>query len=103
MSNYWGKQPSSRPIVYQFLTYGGNATSVPSTAFSAQTVQVRVASEVQGWLTFDGSGASATVTSSSMKIPANVAAEYITVSPGGFCAFNSTSTATGVCSVVEVC
>src|SRR6476660_7083812 len=62
MANYWGKQPSSRPIVYQFLTYAGNATSVPSTAFSPATVQVRVCSEVQGWLQFDGSAVSATVT-----------------------------------------
>jgi hypothetical protein len=101
MAQYWGKQPSSRPIVYQFLTYAGNATSVPSTAFSPFTTQVRVCSEVQGWLQFDGSAVSATVTSSSMKIPPNVP-EYFTVASGGFCAFNSTSTATGVCSVTEM-
>jgi hypothetical protein len=99
---YWQKQNSSRPIVYQFLTYGGNATSVPSTAFSAQTVQIRVCSEVQGWLQIDGSTVAATVTSSSMKIPPNFP-EYFTVNPGAYCAFNSTSTATGVCSVVEMC
>ena len=101
MANYWGKQPSSRPIVYQFLTYGGNATSVPSTAFSAFTTQIRCCSEVQGWLQIDSSTVSATVTSSSMKIPPNVP-EYFTVTAGQFCAFNSTSTATGVCSVTEM-
>jgi hypothetical protein len=48
MANYWQKQPSSRPIVFQALAYTGNATSVPSTNFSAQTYQVRICSEVQG-------------------------------------------------------
>ena len=48
MSNYFGKQPSSRPIKYQALAYGGNATSVPSTNFTPQTLQIRVVSEVQG-------------------------------------------------------
>ena len=102
MAQYWGKAPSSRPIVYQALAYTGNATSVPSTAFSPQTVQIRVVSEVQGWLTFDGSGVSATVASSSMKISANVAPDFITVAAGGFCAFNSTSTSSGFVSICEM-
>jgi hypothetical protein len=50
MSNYFGKQPSSRPIKYQALAYGGNATSVPSTNFTPETFQIRVVAEVQGWL-----------------------------------------------------
>jgi hypothetical protein len=107
MSNFWSKQPSSRPIVYQVLAYGGNATSVPSTNFSAQTCQIRVVSEVQGWLAFgpgttSGTTLSCTVASSSLKINGNTDEEYLTVTPGSMCAFNSTSTSTGMISITEV-
>ena len=106
MGNYYSKQPSSRPIVYQALAYTGNATSVPSTNFSAQTYQVRVVSEVQGWLAFgpgttSGTTLASVVASSSMKIQGNVDEEYITVTPGMMCAFNSTSTSSGFVSIVE--
>jgi len=106
VSNYWGKQPSSRPNVYQVLAYGGGGSSVPSTNFSPQTVQVRIVSEVQGWLVFgpgstSGTTLSCTAQSGSAKIPANVP-EYINVAPGSMCAFNSTSTATGEVSIVEM-
>jgi hypothetical protein len=37
MTNYFGKQPSSRPIKYQVLAYAGGGSSVPSTNFSAET------------------------------------------------------------------
>jgi hypothetical protein len=108
MSNYWGKQPSSRPNVYQVLAYAGNATSVPSTNFSAQTYQIRVVSEVQGWLAFgagttSGTTLACTAQSSSLKINANTDEEYFTVSPSMMCAFNSTSTSTGMISITECC
>ena len=105
--SFFEKQRSSKPIVFQALAYGGNATSVPSTNFSAQTFQIRVESEVQGWLVFgpgttSGTTLSATVASSSVKIAANVAGEYFQVTPGTMVAFNSTSTSTGFCSIVEM-
>jgi hypothetical protein len=106
MGNYYSKQPSSRPIVFQALAYTGNATSVPSTNFSAQTYQLRICSEVQGWLAFgpgttSGTTLSCVVASSSMKIQGGVDEEYVTVSPGMMAAFNSTSTSSGFLSLVE--
>ena len=107
MANYIDKQRSSRPNIYQALAYGGNATSVPSTNFGPQTFQIRVVSEVQGWLalgpgTTSGTTLSATAASSSLKISANVNGEYFTVTAGMMAAFNSTSTSTGFCSIVEM-
>ena len=101
--SYWDKQRSSRPLKYQALAYGGNTTSVPSTNFTAQSYQIRVVSEVQGWLVIgDGTSVSATAQSGSLKISANVGGEYFAVSPGQMCAFNSTSTSTGFVSICEM-
>jgi hypothetical protein len=103
MATFFQKQPSSRPIKFQVLAYAGNATSVPSTNFGPETWQIRVVSEVQGWLTIgDGTAVSCSAQSSSMKIQGGVDEEYISVSPSQMCAFNSTSTATGMVSVVEM-
>jgi hypothetical protein len=103
MPTFFSKQPSSRPIKYQVLAYAGNATSVPSTNFGSETWQIRVVSEVQGWLVIgDGTSVSCTAQSSSLKINAPVDEEYLSVSPSQMCAFNSTSTATGMISVVEM-
>src|SRR6476660_9167268 len=103
MSNFVSKQPSSRPIKYQVLAYAGGGSSVPSTNFSQSINQIRVVSEVQGWLVIgDGTSVSCTAQSGSMKIAANVQGEYFTVSGNGqMCAFNSTSTSTGMVSIVE--
>lgn len=101
MSNYLGKQLSSRPIIYQNLSYAGSA-SVPSTNFSKQTNQIRIVSDVAGYLVIDdGTSVSATAQSGSMKISANVAAEYFTVTPGQMAAFISTSTSSGNVSLTE--
>jgi hypothetical protein len=71
--------------------------------FSSETWQVRVVSEVQGWLVFgDGNAVSCTVQSGSMKINANTDEEYFTVSPSQMCAFNSTSTSSGMISITEM-
>jgi hypothetical protein len=107
MSNFWGKAPSSKPNIYQVLSYGGNATSVPSTNFGPQTYQVRVISEVQGWIVFGvgstgGTTLSCTAQSGSAKINANADEEYWTVQPGMMCAFNSTSTSSGMVSITEM-
>ena len=107
MSNYVGKQPSSRPNVYQVLAYAGNATSVPSTNFSAQTYQIRVVSEVQGWLVIgngstSGTTLSCTAQSGSMKIQSTTDDLFLTATPGQMAAFNSTSTSTGMISICEM-
>ena len=102
MSNYWAKQPSSRPLIYQVLSFAGSA-SVPSTNFSKQTYQIRIVSDIGGWFVVgDGTSVSCTAQSSSMKINASTDEEYISVSPGQMCAFNSTSTSTGCVSITEM-
>jgi hypothetical protein len=102
MSNYWGKQPSSRPTRYQVLAYGGNQTSVPSTNFGPGVFQIHVCSEVQGWLAIgDGTSVSCTAQSSSMKINAKTDGFFWTVTNGQMAAFNSTSTSTGMVSIIE--
>ena len=85
----------------------GNATSVPSTNFGPQTLQIRVVSEVQGWLaigpgTTSGTTLSCTVQSSSLKIQSTTDDLFLTVTPGQMCAFNSTSTSTGMISICEM-
>src|SRR5947208_1411115 len=97
------KQPSSRPGKYQVLAYAGGGASVPSTNFANETWQIRVVSEVQGWLVIgDGTSVSRTAQSGSMKINANTDEEYLTVTPGQMAAFNSTSTSTGMVSITEM-
>jgi hypothetical protein len=100
---YWDKQPSSRILLNQYLQYTGNQTSVPSTAFSPQTYQIRVISQVAGYIAIDSASVSATAQSSSMFIPAStVGGEYFQVVPGQILAFNSTSTTTGFCNITEM-
>ena len=102
MGAYLNKQPSSRPIRYQVLAYAGGGSSVPSTNFGANIQQIRVVSEVQGWLVIgDGTSVSCTAQSGSAKINANTDEEFWTVTGGQMCAFNSTSTSTGMISIVE--
>jgi hypothetical protein len=102
MSNSWGKQLSSRPLKYQVLAYAGGGTSVPSTNFGPNVNQVRVVSEVQGWIVFgDGNAISCTAQSGSAKINANTDEEFWTVTGGQMAAFNSTSTSSGMISLVE--
>jgi hypothetical protein len=48
MSNYWSKQPSSRPIKYQVLAHAGGGSSVLSANFASETFQI-FCSEVLSW------------------------------------------------------
>jgi hypothetical protein len=103
MPSYIERQHSSRPIKYQVLAYTGNATSVPSTNFTSETYQIGISSEVQGWFVIgDGTAVSCTAQSSSMKIGANLDPTFWTVTAGQMCAFNSTSTSSGMFSIVEL-
>jgi hypothetical protein len=104
---YWDRQPSSRVVLNQYLQYTGSS-SIPSTNFGAFTHQVRVISQVAGYLAFGpgstlGTTLAATAQSSSMFIPAStVGGEYFIVEPGTMCAFISTSTSTGIVNITEM-
>jgi hypothetical protein len=102
MASGYDKQHSSRPNVTQILAYLGGGATVASTDFGVATQQIRVVSEVQGWLSI-GSSTTITVGSNGLKISANVEGEYFTATPGQLAAFNSTSTSTGYVSICEVC
>ena len=105
---YWDRQPSSRVVLNQYLQYAGSTSSVPSTNFGAFTHQIRVISQVAGYLAFgvgstSGTTLAATAQSSSMFIPAStVGGEYFIVEPGTMCAFISTSTSTGIVNITEM-
>jgi hypothetical protein len=101
MASAFDKQHSLRPNVSQILAYLGGGATVASTNFGVATQQIRVVSEVQGWLSI-GASTTVTVGSNGLKINPNVEGEYFTVTPGQLAAFNSTSTSTGFVSVTEM-
>jgi hypothetical protein len=100
MGNAFSKAPASRPNVSQILAYLGGGATVASTNFGIATQQIRVVSEVQGWLSI-GPSTTVTVGSGGIKISANSPGEYFITTPGQIAAFNSTSTSTGFISIVE--
>jgi hypothetical protein len=95
------KQHGSRENIDQVLAYLGGGATVASNKFGTATQQIRVVSEIQGWLSI-GSSTTVTVGSNGMKIAPNVNGEYFTTTPGQIAAFNSTSTSTGCVSVTEM-
>jgi hypothetical protein len=110
----WDKQPSSKVIRTQNLTYTSTTSTLLTTTFTSQTYQIRVFSTVAGFAII---GDAAQVTASSLTsagvvtsgssfgflIPAStIGGEYFTVSPGQVLAFNSTTTATGTFQVTEM-
>lgn len=105
MANFFSKAPSSRLIKSQALAWVGTGTVV-STLFTSETWQVRVASQIAGYINIDVTGASSTPTTSGGTgyfLPATTAAaEYFAVSPSQILSFSSTSTSSGVVSVGEV-
>lgn len=105
MASGFDKQHASRPNVYQILilTYAGGGTSVASNNFGIATQQIRVVSDVQGWLAIGPTGTTVTVGTNGLKIAPAVDGEYFTVTSGQVAAFNSTSTSTGYVSICEVC
>ena len=79
----------------------------PPPISAPQTYQVRVVSEVQGWIVFgvgstSGTTLSCTAQSGSAKINANTDEEFWTVQPGMMCAFNQHSTSSGMISITEM-
>jgi hypothetical protein len=57
MASAFDKQHSLRPNVNQILAYLGGGATVASTNFGVATQQIRVVSEVQGWLHTYAAGA----------------------------------------------
>ena len=104
MSNYWGKQPSSRIIIANNVGWTGTGTAV-STLFSAQTRQIRVATPIAGWMNIDVTGLSSTPTTAGgigVFLASNMEGEYFTVSPSQILSFSSTSTSSGSISCSEM-
>ena len=93
---YWEKHQSSRPNISNSIQYAGGQSSVPSTAFGPQTFQIRVSTQVAGFLKIDGSGV--TATQNDMFLPVGFV-DYLQVIPGSFAGFISTSTSTGAVSI----
>jgi hypothetical protein len=102
VSNYWGKQPSSRPINVLQLS---SAVAVNSSPFGTETFQIRVMSNIATWAQIGTSTSSAGwQTAGSFYIPiATSPGEYFTVSPGQVISCISVSSATtGTVSICEM-
>ena len=100
MSNYYGKQLSSRFLRYQDQTWLGSGT-LATTPFAAGTLQIRITSQLPIWCSVDSSTSAAsfgvtptTAGGAGFYVAANVAPEFVTVSPGNVLLLSSTSTST---------
>lgn len=93
MSSYFGKQPSSRLIVYQATALA--TVSTVTSKFSAETYQVRIAATQPVWVVFGDTSAVSVTTGAGAFINGGVAGEYFTVQPGQFAAWLTTSATTG--------
>jgi hypothetical protein len=98
----WGKQPSSKPIVYQATALA--TVSTVTNKFSSETFQIRVSASQPIWLvTGDTStvnvstGAGAWINGGSGAV-----GEFFTVSLGQFAAWLTTSATTGWMSITEM-
>jgi hypothetical protein len=101
MSNYWGKQPSSRVLLNQTIQYLGDKASYATSAFSAQTYQLRTVAQVAGYVNFDSSTVTSTPGSGTI-VNANTV-DFWTVTPGSFLAYTSSSTSSGAVTLTEMC
>lgn len=93
----FGKAPSSRIIGAQIVQWPGSGTVV-STNFGSQTYQVRVISQINGYISVDGSSTiiSTSTFAGGTFIAANTASgDYWTCLPGQFLSFTSTTTSSG--------
>src|SRR5262245_47611107 len=107
MGNNWKSQPASRlgrSIVTQVATAQTNATQ-STTAFSAQTYQIRIYHTLNAsagiWATIGSTTTDVTANSSAVLLPAGVP-EYFAVTAGQHFNFLSTSTSTGYVCVSEI-
>lgn len=107
MASGFGKEPSSRPVIYQSILLSTPGKINVSAPFSKGTQHIRVMSQVTGYISIDQSTSATLVTSTAipngLNIPASVAAaEYFIVTPGQFLTFASTGATTGAISITEM-
>ena len=102
MSTYYGKQAASRIIVGQPLTWTGSGQIV-SSRFSAQTYQVRLISQINGWVSIQDSTSTLFSTSTLLGSPAatfiaanTASGDYFACNPGQVLVLTSTTTSSGV-------
>ena len=89
----FGKQTSSRILRGQALAWAGTATS-DSTPFLPGTLQIRVISQINGWVSIGTTMSTATFAGGTF-IAANTAnGDYFTVTPGQILTFTSSTTGT---------
>jgi hypothetical protein len=100
MSNYFGKQPSSRPIVYQATALATSSTV--TSKFTNETYQIRVAASQPVWLITGDSSSVSVTTGAGAFINGGVAGEYFAVTPGQWAAWLTTSATTGWISITEM-
>jgi hypothetical protein len=102
LTNYYGKQLSSRPIKINELDWTGSGT-LATTPLGSQTYQVRVFSDVRGYLSFGSTTATTTSRdTATVEIGANNPAEYFTTTPGQTLAWSSSSTSSGSILITEM-
>jgi hypothetical protein len=95
VSNFWGKAPSSRIVRSQPLQWTGTGT-LTSTPFGPETFQIRVETQLGGWIVTDSQASSPTTAGGiGTFISTQVAGEYFTVSPGQTFSYSSTTTSSG--------
>ena len=105
MANFYPTQSASRILKHNNVLYAGGLATVISTQCSAQTRQIRVATNVSGGVylaTTDSSAATVTAPTGGAFVAANNFPEYFTISPGQVVCVNSTSTTTGIISITEM-
>ena len=103
MSNFGNLQPASRLGRSIVTAVSGNSATQSTTAFGAQTRQVRIIHTLTAgiWATVDSTTTDITANSSATFIPASVA-EYFGCSPGQHLNFLCTSTSTGYVVLTEM-
>jgi hypothetical protein len=110
MGQGFDKQPASRTVKFQNITYAGGAgggAAVVTAPFGPAIQHIRVTSSLAGYGSVDQSTSATAVTSANMPsgmiIPANtIGGEYFIVTPGQIFTFCSTSTSSGYVSVTEM-
>lgn len=102
---YYDKAGSSTINVMQALAWTGSGTTF-STNFASQTRQIRVISQVAGWISVTqttGVTVPTTAGGAGVFIAANTASgDYFSCNPGQIFSFASTSTSSGSVSVTEM-
>jgi hypothetical protein len=101
MSNFWSKAPSSRVVKGQELDWTGSGTLV-TTNLSAGVNQIRVVSDVRGYLSFQSTSISSSNRDGSYaEIMPNVGGEYFTCAQNSVIAWSSSSTSSGSVLISE--